>query len=219
MARKRGGEKVGGPFVPVLHDMLDCPAWRSLPPVARLLYIAVKRRTWLENNGRVFLSVRDAAEECGAHRNTIMLAFRDLQARGFLVAMEIGHLGVEGQGKATTWRLTELGYIGGRPTKEYLTWSTANEFPVRKASGPIRKNQNPVTSEVQSRHKNCDVFEDPGTSGVPSCHKSSDVSALPGFRPVTDFVPHLESARGGGRKQPREKPLRSAAHGCGVGSK
>ena len=213
MAKPRR-EKIGGVFVPVLHEMLDCAAWRSLTPIARLLYLALKRRARPETNGRVFLSVRDAAVECGAHRNTIMRAFRELQAGGFIVATEIGHLGVEGCGKATTWRLTEFGHLGQRPTKDYLRWSKGKDFEVAKAGSSPRKRQKPVTSGVQSRHKNGAVFERPGTNAVPPCHKSGDVSTLSGFRPVTEFVPHLEFAMGGAREQPRAEPLRSAARGC-----
>ena len=33
-----------------------------------------------------------------------------------------GRLGVEGKGKATHWRLTELGYMHEPPTRDFLKW-------------------------------------------------------------------------------------------------
>ena len=178
--------------------MLDSEAWRSLSPVARLVYIALKRRTRSngENNGKAFLSVRDAATECGAHRNTIHRAFWDLQAAGFIKPSTLGHLGVEGVGKATTWFLTEMGYPGGKPTKEYLTWTKGRDFTVIKAAAPSRK-QKPVTIGVQPRHQNCDVFGEPVTGEVTPCHSSCDVSAVFEHAPVTPVVPHLESTSRG----------------------
>ena len=202
MARRQRGDKIGGGFVPMLHQTLDCAAWRSLSPIARLVYMALKRRARPETNGHVFLSIRDAAEECGAHRNTVMRAFRELQAHGFLVATKVGHLGAEGLGKATTWRLTEIGYPGGGPTKEYLRWLMGQDFPVALAvCSP--KNQKPGTSEVQARHKDCAVSEHPGTNGVPSCHEFGDVPAIIDFKPVTSIVPHLEYAIGDAKADAR----------------
>lgn len=196
MARQKG-QKVGGQFVPMLHQMLDCVAWRSLSPIARLVYIALRRRTRPETNGRAFLSIRDAADECGVHRNTITRAFWDLQAAGFIVATELGHLGWEGRGKATTWRLTELGFPGGGPTKDYLKWSPGNDFGVVKAASPTSQKQKPGTNEVHPRHNFCAVLPEPVTKEVPPCHQDCAVSGDFGAEPVTPIVPHLESTRRG----------------------
>ena len=99
---------------------------------ARILYIHLKRR-WSfkqQNNGRIFLSQRDAQEEIGAScRDSISRWFREHQHYGFTVMTSAGCLGVNGQGKAPHWRLTELPAPGGRngdtmmlPTKDYLKW-------------------------------------------------------------------------------------------------
>ncbi len=34
-----------------------------------------------------------------------------------------GFLGVEGMGQAPRWRLTELGYMGSAPTRDFLQWA------------------------------------------------------------------------------------------------
>lgn len=96
-----------------------------------------------------------------------MRAFRELQAHGFIVATQIGHLGVEGQGKATTWRLTEIAAPGIKPTKEFLAWKPGCSFPVAAGNKPAAEKPaarrppesripslvvcNPVTREVTLR--------------------------------------------------------------------
>lgn len=120
-------------FVPLLHQTMDCAAWGALTPFAKALYPFVRRRVNFggENNGSISCSVREAAAYLGVHRNTAARALKELQAKGFIVAVVIGRLGVSGEGKATTWRLTEMGTPANRtPTKEYLHWSEGNDFAV-----------------------------------------------------------------------------------------
>src|SRR5262249_15109819 len=79
------------------------PAWRATSFGARWLYVHLKRRWSFKqrNNGRIFLSHRDAQEEMGlAHRDSISRWFRELQYYGFIVMTEPGCLGVNGKGKA-----------------------------------------------------------------------------------------------------------------------
>lgn len=55
------------PFVMVTNQVLDAPAWRAMSHGARSLYVALKRRYWpnRKNNGRIYLSARQAAKELG----------------------------------------------------------------------------------------------------------------------------------------------------------
>jgi hypothetical protein len=120
------------PFVPIDKEMMDCPAWRATSFGARWLYVLLKRRWSFKqrNNGRIFLSQRNAEEEMGCyHRDSISRWFRELQHYGFIVQTDPGGLGVDGKGKAPHWRLTEAEWPGGRngntwmlPTKDYLKW-------------------------------------------------------------------------------------------------
>ena len=121
------------PFVPVDQEMMNSPAWRATSYGARWLYMHLKRRWSFKqrNNGRLFLSQRDAQEEMGCnHRDSISRWFRELQHYGFIVMTSPGSLGLDGKGKAPTWRLTEAEWPGGRngdtwmlPTKDYLKWT------------------------------------------------------------------------------------------------
>jgi hypothetical protein len=66
------------PFVPLLIDTLDTPAWRALSHGARSLYVSLKRRYSqnTHNNGRIFLSERSAEKEMRSHRDQIRRWFR-----------------------------------------------------------------------------------------------------------------------------------------------
>ena len=99
------------PFVMVTYNVLDSAAWKAMSTGARCLYIALKRhyRTDTQNNGKIFLSQRDAMKALGRHDpNQIARWFRELQFYGFIVMTEAGALGVDGKGRAPHWRLTEL---------------------------------------------------------------------------------------------------------------
>jgi hypothetical protein len=114
-------------FVKVMLETLDTPAWRALSHGARSLYVALKRRCRNDhnNNGKIFLSHRQAAIELGSNRDYVARWFRELEYYGFIVMTRPGFLGVEGKGKAPHWRLTELGYKKDPPTRDFLNWNGA----------------------------------------------------------------------------------------------
>ena len=71
MSRKRdikASGRIPGQWVGVRWEVLDSPAWKAMSPGARLLYICLLRRLSYNNfnNGKIFRSTRDAAEEIGA---------------------------------------------------------------------------------------------------------------------------------------------------------
>jgi hypothetical protein len=120
------------PFVMVTNQVLDSAAWRAMSHGARSLYVALKRRYWPNhnNNGRIYLSQRQAIKELGSGMTEIVRWFRELQHYGFIVMMTPGCLGVNGKGKSPRWRLTEVAYMRGTsskgmedmPTKDFLKW-------------------------------------------------------------------------------------------------
>ena len=114
------------PFVPLLKETLDSPAWRATSHGAKALYVALKCRHngKFNNNGRIYLSQRKAAQEINSHTNQIKRWFRELQFYGFIVMTIPGGLGVHGKGKAPHWRLTEIGDMKDqRPTRDFLYWN------------------------------------------------------------------------------------------------
>ena len=112
-------------FVKVMLETLDTPAWRALSLGARCLYIALKRRHRLDtnNNGKIFLSLRQAEIELSSSRRYVARWFRELEHYGFIVMTRPGFLGSEGKGKAPHWRLTDIGHKDDPPTREFLNWN------------------------------------------------------------------------------------------------
>jgi hypothetical protein len=108
-SRKSNGEMVrAGQYVPLRFETLRSPAYKQLSFGARALFTALRMRV-VKNNGRVYLSQRDAEEELGrGSRNDIANWFRELVHYGFIVQTAGASLGVDGKGKATRWRITDL---------------------------------------------------------------------------------------------------------------
>jgi hypothetical protein len=130
------------PFVPMLIDTMDQPAWREMSHGAKVLYMALKRHYNVKNhnNGRLFLAQRTASKELRSHHNQIARWYRELQHFGFIVMIMPGFLGVEGMGQAPRWRLTELGYMREPPTRDFVRWPGSpfvdNKIPRRKTGTP-----------------------------------------------------------------------------------
>jgi hypothetical protein len=124
MKPRKDKGRIEGPFIPMLISTRKSPAWRALSPYAREVYMTLKSRYGFDvrNNGRIYLSTRDGAEETGFNDKTIARCLRELQHYGFIVMTEPGCLGVKGKGKAPHWRLTELGYMREPPTRDFLKW-------------------------------------------------------------------------------------------------
>ena len=184
MSRKhRDKGRIEGPFIAVLKQTWQCPAWRAMSPSARLLYIALKGRYsfTLRNNGRIYLSVRQAAKEIGLSKNTVAQAFRELQHYGFIVMTSGGCLGVDGRGKAPHWRLTEVGYMHDPPTHDFNRWDGSpfgdpeKQKPVPKTGTGCTKNQDIQVSQklVQGR---AELSQKLVHTNGGACTKNQDIS-------------------------------------------
>jgi hypothetical protein len=118
------------PFVPLLISTIDTPAWRAMSHGARSLYVALRRRVPTGRN-RAYVSYRHAVIELGSSRRKIGGWFKELEHYGFIVLAVPGSLGVDGKGKATQWRLTELGQTSKAgadgliepPTRDFQNWT------------------------------------------------------------------------------------------------
>jgi len=123
-----GKGRIQGSFTPLRHEVLNSPAWKHTSFGARSLYIALLRRLSFTayNNGRVYLSTRNASEELGASQRIVCVWFRELVHYGFIVTTEPGSIGPKGA--ATRWRITDMewGELDRKPikaTKDYLHWT------------------------------------------------------------------------------------------------
>lgn len=147
MGRDKRNEQRGEKATMLRLSMMQTPAWRALSPTAQALYVWIKhewRGSKFNNNGKLRLSVRQAAECMGCGRNAAARAFQDLQAKGFIIQTEGACLGVEGMGKAPAYELTEINPAGVQgPGKQwFLNWSEGHDFPVKvmATSNPTGRN-------------------------------------------------------------------------------
>jgi hypothetical protein len=210
------------PFVPLDVEVMSSPAWRATSLGARWLYVHLKRRWSFKqrNNGRLFLSQRDAMKEIGAlHRDSISRWFRELQHYGFIVMTSPGSLGVDGKGKAPHWQLTELEAYGGRngntwmlPTKDYLKWDGTKFRDNRGAVLRARNTkQNPgLQSEARAACKarpglarKCRPID--GTSGL-QMQAISDPRPGPQMGAISRSTTRVARGRGDLEKGPRPEP-------------
>jgi hypothetical protein len=145
---KRGGS---GPFVQLHFWFMKCPAWATLKPGPRALYLELKRRFNGSNNGRLTLSHREAAAALNVHRNTIGPWFDELRERGFIRETRGHCLGPSGIGETSQWALEEEPTDDMRtPPKSFMRWAPE---------------QNPRTKFVPPRHGNCDAASKVGGFG------------------------------------------------------
>ena len=73
-AKKKGA----GRHVQLPEWLQSSPAWATLKPGPRALYLELKRRYNGVNNGSIYLSHRDAAKALNIHRNTVGRWFEEL---------------------------------------------------------------------------------------------------------------------------------------------
>lgn len=130
----------------MLRSTMQEPAWRELSPVAQALYPWLKLEWHGENannNGRIRLSVRQAATRLGVSPNTAAKSYQDFQAKGFIVVREGAQLGTSGAAKSTAFELTELAMPGTREGRKlYQSWKAGANSPVEKmhANNPQGRN-------------------------------------------------------------------------------
>jgi hypothetical protein len=172
MKPRKDKGKIEGPFVPMLIPTMDSAAWKAMSPYARVVYYTLKSRYGhkIRNNGRIYLSARDGADETGFNRNRIVRSLRELQHYGFIVMTEPGCLGLNGRGKAPHWRLTELGHMTDPPTRDFLKWD--GELFHEQKSPEYYKRQDRRLAKLRTGEKQNPVM----TSGT-DCHDRTDIPA------------------------------------------
>ncbi len=120
-------------FVQLPEWLMASEAWATLKPGPRALYVELKRRYNGSNNGRIFLSHRDAAALLNVHRNTVGKWFAELTKRGFIWMAQPPHLGPSGIGQASLWGLSEETTDDGKPArKTFMSWRQKTKAPHKK---------------------------------------------------------------------------------------
>lgn len=129
------GKRGQGRFVQLPEWLLASQAWRSLKPGPRALYIELKRQYRGNNNGKLFLSHRNAAIALGVSRNTVGGYYRALKEKGFIVETRGHCLGPSGVGESASYALTENPLDGAIATKDFMSWKPSQMKKPRTIPG------------------------------------------------------------------------------------
>ncbi|MBN9251467.1 MAG: hypothetical protein J0I86_12940 [Mesorhizobium sp.] len=167
---KKGRSASGGEhWTKLIRTTMEEPAYSALSTAAQALYPWLKLE-WhgpdANNNGKIRLSVRQAACRLGIAPNTAAEAFHDLQRKGFIVQTEGASLGIEGAARAPAYEITELrlplAKKGQDGRKLYREWRPGNDFPVQttapnnpggihgKKTKPCLKNQDGTVLKIET---------------------------------------------------------------------
>lgn len=130
------GRNVTSRFVRLDYRILTSNAYRALSPNARSLLVEVAMLYNGDNNGSLYLGVRDAAHRLGvADLTAASRAFDDLMALGFLQMTQDAHFAIKAgeTSRARCWRLT---WLPG-PGRKLASWDFLEREPAPKT--PSRK--------------------------------------------------------------------------------
>jgi hypothetical protein len=190
MKRKRTMSE--GPHVRVPKKIMQTEAWRAMSPGPKVLWIEL--RGWLRNdglnNGREYLSCRDAGEAIGAHKDTVSRWYFELEHYGFLRQTAPGFLGSEGFGSAAKFRFTDLPYGTYPATRDYEKWDgVLFEYTGGRSQKRRPKKQKPVCKTQTACLQNPDIgkgsgagslcLQNPDIGKAPDCLQNPDITSLP----------------------------------------
>lgn len=117
------------------YTLLQSPAYRALSCTARALLVELVMLHNGENNGALYLSVRDGAARLGlSDLAAASNAFAELQEMGFVVCTADAHFRVKAaeHSRARCWRLT-FEFAGRKgPTLDYVQREPAPKTKARK---------------------------------------------------------------------------------------
>ena len=140
MGRDKRNEMRPEHFTKLMRHTMETEAWGALSSHAQALYPWIKlewRGPKANNNGKIALSVRQAADRMKVAVNTAAKAFHELQAKGFIVMRQHAHLGTEGAARTAEFEITELPMPGSTDRDGqhlYRQWREGRDFPVLKSA-------------------------------------------------------------------------------------
>jgi hypothetical protein len=128
-------ERLADHFTTLIRQNMETPAWKALTIHAQALYPWIKlewRGPRANNNGKIEMSVRQAADLLGCSRETAGRALHDLQRKGWLIVTEKASLGTEGAARGNKYEITEIPLPGEamRPRNLFREWHPDRELPV-----------------------------------------------------------------------------------------
>lgn len=151
------GRNTTSRFVRLDYRLLISNAYRSLSPNARSLLVELAMLYNGDNNGSLYLGVRDAAHRLGvADLTAASRAFDDLKALGFIVMTQDGHFLVKAAetSRARCWRLT---WQPG-PGRKIATWDFLEREPEPKTTARKRMERGQRSLKAYRKARSGDKF-------------------------------------------------------------
>ena len=106
-------------FVKLTYPLVESAAWRWLRPISQAVYIELRRRYNGLNNGRISMSLSEAAHILKASKSSISTALKQLERHGFIKLIKKGYF----TGRmASEYALTDVQLDGYPPTREWRRW-------------------------------------------------------------------------------------------------
>jgi DNA-binding HxlR family transcriptional regulator len=138
---KKGRSKGGERHIRVPFYLMNCPAWRSLRPVERAVYVEALAFYRGDNNGYIALGVRILSERLNISKDTASRALRQLEDHGFIETTYIGTFRRH-EHRASEYRFTHLqcNRDHRRASHEFMQWQKST-------------NHGPTTGTVRSDHR------------------------------------------------------------------
>ena len=106
-------------FVKLSYPLIESEAWRWLRPISKAVYIELRRRYNGLNNGKISLSLSEAAHILKASKSTISKALNQLETHGFIKLIKKGYFT---RRMASEYALTDEQLDGYPPTREWRQW-------------------------------------------------------------------------------------------------
>ncbi|MGR3551596.1 helix-turn-helix domain-containing protein [Pseudooceanicola sp.] len=126
MAKRHGKRPEEGQYAPLPYALLKSDAWRALSGPAVKVFLELHTRFNGSNNADLRLSYAEAAKALHMGKATVQRAFRDLQAKGFVVLVNKGNFYHR---HAHEWRITTKGVhrVRGKelPTHDWRAYRPA----------------------------------------------------------------------------------------------
>lgn len=122
----KGRNKGKGQYVHLWYELLNSEAWRTLSGPAIKVFFELRTRFHGGNNGKLHLSLQEAADLLGLGKATVQRAFVQLEERGLIICTKRG----QWYGRqASEWAVADKGIDGGPPSYAWKQW---------RPSGPPR---------------------------------------------------------------------------------
>lgn len=197
MSRRK--RKSSGPlFVALYHWEMDLPAYQYLSTYGRALLLEFRRLYNTYNNGKIVMSVRQAAGLLNCNKDTAAKVLRELEDKGWIRQSSKGCFSQKTNKTASTWRITNqpvgLG-VDVSETKEYARWKSGDEIqntvPRKQTTCPTTSDRERKSGPTKSDHTppNCPTTsdrEDPDTSSDGPTKPDTSISTIRGVAQLAE---------------------------------